>query len=197
MILPKNYYWIPGYENRYALYYDANENRFNNSVWSAIYPGCHDKLVALVPKSYSPKVYSLSKNGEKVTYTIELLQRQIRAFLQSRNMMPRGLPQVECAAGFDEADSMKPTTRPAITVDVEGVVRGEYQAGMLSEKRWVVGRQENFNITFNSHPTSFTNIDDAQASATERAKSNPGVEYLVLETMLKVVDAGVTVTQLS
>jgi len=193
MELPVNFHWIPGYEQRYAMCVVPDSGNVIDRVYSANYPGAlKGSMIPIHPKSYSPQTFVLSKDGVKETFRLSHLQDLVCANIAHHRRF-RGTTTAEAASdvGRDEPEGVTRALNQAKMADEMGL------AEVPEDRFWILlWKTPDGKVNAHSYPTEFHNLKDAEDDATTQASSHPGVEYFVVETVSKTVNAGVVTTKI-
>ena len=80
----QDYFWIQGYEDRYALRYNFAEHKLCPYVYSFISPGFKGAPRAITPES---GLYYLWKGGLKHSFSYHQLSKQVRESIQFQSKM--------------------------------------------------------------------------------------------------------------
>ena len=184
MNLPANYYWIPGFNNRYALQTQANGTDFIQAVYSFVRPGFNGKPVGVDVKHMmnGPSVtIARYVGGYKDTYTIKSLIKLVT-----------GSPEYKKA---QQAKKFEP-----VTSGCSGGCGCKSEAKKVSGAGWIIGSDRSGAVgrsfSFANDPKIHDTEASAYAEAERLARSNAGTRYIVLKTVREVVVGGVTVTDL-
>ena len=170
MQLPQNFFWIPGYENRYAMYYSESEKTLAGAVYSFVYPGYQGKPRPIEAKSNGN--YYLSKGGWKEGYHRSVL-----------------LDIVKNSSAFKNA-MKKPTFAQAAVAALNS------SSSAQSKQCWIIGTETGGALSMSSMPRQHETEDSAYAEAERLATTHPGKTFIVFKAVRKVVVGGVQVTDL-
>jgi len=186
--LPKNFFWIIGYEGRYALQYLPSSKELIKSVYSFTYPGDVGVPVAL---SYAylrgdEPIYYLSKYGSKLSYSFTDLAwyvKQSSAFINSVkqvNTTPAG-------KSFADAASNAGRNEPNTEGKASWVI-GYVRPGAPAELKMVLCQLGVIQ--------RFGSEAEASATAESCAKNGPGNTYTVFKATHQFQTGAVTRSEL-
>ena len=169
MQLPNNFFWIPGYENRYAMVYYGSEQALAGAVYSFVYPGHQGKPRPIEAKGNGN--FYLSKGGRKEGYHRTVLQDIVKGSAAFKNAMKKTTTFAQAVAA----------SNPAPT---------------LPSACWIIGTEVNGAVSTNSNPALHRTEQSAYAEAQRLATTNPGKTFVVFKAVRKVVAGGIQVTDL-
>lgn len=221
MKLPENYYWIPGFENRYALCHAASliigeriRRGFFSIVYSFIAPGRKGRPTRLTSTTtLQGETVSLIKNPgqNSSTYYIDDIIDSVIRHSKGRSLAPKWgdsrydiLDEVGKRMENRNATVIKSnlTTADDIMAEIhrrQGVAREQTaRQSECSEERsstqtlWVVGQlSEDNKLSFPSKVESYTSEHDAEVKAAKLTSVHTGLSFVVLKTVRKYVNPGV------
>lgn len=167
MQLPKNYYWIPGYENRYAMEYDPKNHYINSVVYSFVYPGWNGRPRSIESKGNSQ--YCLSKNGRKATFDVIHLKQMVTESIAFKH-------EVLLRSAINSQQPVKP--------------------GKTNSAIWIIGAVVNGAIELLTAPTEHATEESAYTDVAELAALKPGREFIVFKSVRKAVSGGIQITDM-
>jgi len=172
MTLPENFFYIPGFGNRYAVKATETYSGVHNDIYSLVYPGATEPVV-LPTKSHSKfgEIVRIAKYAgtDKQSFIVDSL---VGLVLDSH--------------GF------KATQR-----EYQGQTAAKQEPS--AEKRWfIISRDEGeFGLIdlYNDRP-EYETEERANDDAKDLAEESPGKEFYVVTTIRKFVLQSMTVTEL-
>jgi len=171
MNLPINYYWIQGFEHKYALEWSPEIDSFKTNVFSFIYPGYYGKPKALTPKARDPVLkYALTVSYFKDTYPFSRLvdlTKSTKAF--------------KIAMAVKQVVAERSDTPTSTTL-----------ADSNSNGCWMIAKFSGDVMQFSDNPKQHPTQASAYIEAERLAMANAGTKYVVVKTVRMVVAGGIT-----
>ena len=191
MNLPANYYWIPGFGNRYALREHTTGAGFMEAVFSFVSPGAKGLPIEVNIKHMmnGPSVtIARYVGGYKDTYTIKALMKLVADSPEYK--------KAQQAKKFrsNETSVCKPGCNSQCGCGSKGVAKAGGAGWIIGSVRSDTGHR---SFSFSNDPKVHDTEASAYAEAERLARLNAGFRYVVLKTVREVVVGGVTVTDLS
>ena len=221
MKLPENYYWIPGFEQRYALrrshwLSQGTPLKFHRAVYSFICPGAvGDPVILQTRSTRRGETVSLSHapGHGKYTYCIDDLIKSTVDKISPPVLTPatkqhesrqniiaeirRRMPPNADRTGERE------TTAQDIVSEIRRTGRVAPQSECSEERsstqtQWIVGQiAEDGSMTFQNHIELFYSEGDANAKAKRLTSVHKGLSFVVLKTVRKYVNSGIVTVDMA
>ena len=174
MNLPVNYFWIPNYENRYAMRFDAVKGEIEHAVYSFVTPGWGGAPAPLTIKwtrtGNTVSLTSVTKTG-KETHDVAWLANIVRRTDAYQKATRSN--KVATKLGHPITDLHKP------------------------KKVWMIGiMKDDGNISFSETPKQHTTREEAFKESEFLASVSPSQKFIIVETIRVVQASKLTITDL-
>ena len=167
MDLPVNYFWIPNYENRYAMRYDQCHCDLDSVVYSFVTPGYQGKP--------APMTARWSRNGMMISLT-------------AARKSYKSTYSIACQASYvRHTDAYKKAIGHPKSTPVP----------YSPKKSWMIGiMKDDGNISFSETPKQHTTREEAFKESEFLASVSPSQKFVIVETIRVVTASKLTITDL-
>lgn len=176
MKLPPNFFYIPGFGNRYAVKANETYTGCDPVVYSLVAPGTHTpSIMRSVRLERGAAVTIAARAGSyKQSHTIKSLIEKTMATSEFKLAAIEYRRDVPASTAVTAVPHMQPAQRPVWVIAT--VTKGN---GIVTFK-------------FAQDPKQHTEIEAAYAEADRLATQNPGVEYAVFRNVRRVKSGGIS-----
>ena len=173
MDLPVNYFWIPNYENRYAMKLDPVTGDLERAVYSLVSPGWQGKP--------APMTARWSRNGMKISLTA------------ARKSYKNTYSIAWLASSVRNTDAYKKAVAKPRPVTSR---REPTPAPYKPKKVWMIGiMKDDGNISFSETPKQHTTREEAFKESEFLASVSPSQKFVIVETIRVVAASKLTITE--
>lgn len=172
--LSQNMYWLPGYEDRYAVTF-GHKDIFDSTrivqLYSFVSPGSVGQPYPL-SRTISGR-WAITKRGSRWKTTLS--DEEVTRFVKTSPAYKK--------AQQEHLTHMMPKTKP-VTAQREGYTG------------WIIGDLTKGNISFSEDPKTHPTEREAYVEAERLARKYPGTTFIVFKAVRSVVSGGLVVTNL-